>query len=899
MRSTAGPAIATLRRRATAPARTTPDVHPQLVHRLVRVQTALTRTANRLTLPTATAVAAVGLLVMCFGYYEGWVGLSVVPLIPSATVGLLLIIGPFAVLMTSARMQHTRTAVSAVVIYPLALYLSWFCSNPLLATRFDESLHVTTLSDILQRHALLTPNPMLPVSPDYPGLELCAAAVHWLTGVPLVAAQALTVALARVVLVLGLFWIGRRLGGSNRVGAILVLLYAASTQFWFFNAQFAYQTLALPLAVTAAALLIRAGDVTGRSRRTALAGAVVALGCVALTHHLTSWLSVGLLLVWGLVHLRAGERHRASTVLTGGVVGLLLVVAWSAVVGPLLYEYLAPTFAQARMQLLEMLHHSGGNRALFADNSGDPTPAWERYLMLGSVVLWTGSLALAGWQALRGTTLGRSPARVVPLVIALAYPGLLVARLSPTASTIAERASTFVMMLMSLVVAAWLVRLLVRREWLLPLVALAVVAVTLGGVLLGGGGDWNRVNGPYLAGAEQRSVDAQTIGIARWAQRYLPAGSRIGADVTLDRFIPDYAPVVPVTQVGGLANVTPIFMAHTVDPSVRAIIRRQHIGFLILDRRSIGHAARSGDLFEGSTGYGLTRLSGQQADKFDHAAGFVPVVRGPIEVYDVRDLWNGPDTFTDRPTTVLPGGWNGPAALAALAELVLFGLVLLLARWRGRGGLPGTPRVWLAAPIPALMAIGGIGVAAGFGSWTGPAVLGAGLLGGSVVLLRTQRRTTASRTPFGVVATSVTVVALTGACALSVVGAWQGLVGVAPRIGPPLSGTVAGRHAVRPAVCCGAPRHLPGRLLVARAGTPAVGPAAGPASTRAGRQSVRIAPHGRVAKASRPPARARRGSTGAPKQPRRRTQSHRGPRVHGHAHHPRRAHGRGRGRGHR
>ena len=58
-----------------------------------------------------------------------------------------------------------------------------------MATRFDETLHVTTLVDMVDQHRFFYPNTMLPVSPHYPGLEFATAGVHWLTGLPLIVCQ--------------------------------------------------------------------------------------------------------------------------------------------------------------------------------------------------------------------------------------------------------------------------------------------------------------------------------------------------------------------------------------------------------------------------------------------------------------------------------------------------------------------------------------------------------------------------------------------------------------------------------------------------------------------------------------------------------------------------------------
>jgi hypothetical protein len=66
--------------------------------------------------------------------------------------------------------------------------------------------------------------------------------------------------LARSVLVMALFTLVRCGTGSGTAGGLAVLLYAASPQFYFLEAQFSHQAVATALLVALACLLVRSFD---------------------------------------------------------------------------------------------------------------------------------------------------------------------------------------------------------------------------------------------------------------------------------------------------------------------------------------------------------------------------------------------------------------------------------------------------------------------------------------------------------------------------------------------------------------------------------------------------------------------------------------------------------------
>ncbi|WP_205472205.1 hypothetical protein [Nocardioides sp. SYSU D00038] len=749
---------------------------------------ALPGAVSRWPVATASLVGVVGLFVQVVGYALGWQQVDRWPIV-LWYVGFVVLVAPFAALLLApTRTDHQRLGGS--IAFVVLMYASWLLSNPVLSTRFDENLHVTTLVTMLGDGGFFAPNSMLPVSPHYPGLELATAGVHWLTGLPLFACQVFVVLVARLVFVLALFLLASRLGRSTRVGAAAVVLYAGSAQFYFFNAQFSYQTVAIAMLMAALYLLIRGFDSPEDRPWRPLLAAQVCLGALAITHHLTSWITLATL--WGLALLFwvGKERRRFRLTLVTAEIATVVAAAWTALIAPLLVSYLGPIFDSATTELLQALDGNGARQVGVATD-GSAAPTWEVAVMAASILVWCAMILPAGWRAWRGGTIGRTAGRYLPLLVAVLYPALQLARFSATAGEISDRASTFVTMAMAVVAAAWLAP---RIHRLGVLVVPGALVLVLGSTILGSGPDWQRVPGPYLAGAEQRSIDSRTVAVAEWAGRYLPTDSHVAADTTMSRFLPNFADVVPVTQPAGLANVTPLFISRTLGEEQLALIEDNEIDFVVVDERILGQAVRSGSYFEGSNDYGpdAMRLDEQQLRKFDGHPGIELALDGPVRVYDVRPLRGVPQTYADRQPPGLPGEWR-PWQVVVSGALLLLGLGL-------RGKLLDPRRfrardLWrLAVVLPITMVVGVLGVATGFPAPLGVAV--AVLVLGLVVGLTPPARPSPRTVTSGATVLWAVVIGAIGATAVAVavVTAYRGLLEPAP-LPPPLVGAVGAEDA--------------------------------------------------------------------------------------------------------
>ena len=475
--------------------------------------------------------------------------------------------------------QLSRAARNAAVVcLGVVTTVQWRVSDPLLFTGLDEQLHLRTLRDILLSHSLFQPHPQLAVSSRYPGLEAVTAVFHQL-GLPVMIAAVAVVLAARVALVLALCDAVEQLTGSPRAGGLAVAAYSVSAQFIFFNSQFAYQTLALPLALAAVAFIARARWVDNPGPL--FVGATVCLLAVAMTHHVTSFLTAAFLAVWTVAQRGRPARRR---VFYGAIIAAVTTTMWAIVQWSLLRAYLGPIADDMATQVT-----GGFHRTPFHDESGEVEPMWERLLMLYYAVVVTAvvsSLMLisarsilrrrrsgarrepaldagkkrksrnapTGFRLPVGLTayysvLRRSPQSdsqrweppLLLVLMAATIPILFAARVMPSWGALGDRVLTFLFLPLSALVADGAVRWSrglrpsndAQRNQLKLFRRLAVLLATgvfVGGHLMGSGPDWARLPGRYLVSADGRSMDAETLAAARWAVDGLPVGSRVAAD---------------------------------------------------------------------------------------------------------------------------------------------------------------------------------------------------------------------------------------------------------------------------------------------------------------------------------------------------------------------------------
>ncbi|NAZ83642.1 hypothetical protein GTR02_17660, partial [Kineococcus sp. R8] len=551
-------------------------------------------------------------------------------------LGLALVVAPAALVVAWPRVPAaTRTGIALAAV--LALQLSRTVLYP---TRFmfhDELLHANLLRIIGDSGRLFQTNPLLPITSYYPGLEVVTDGVRDLTGLGAHTSSVLVLLAARLVLGLGIVLVVTRLTRSPRAGAIAVVVYACNPQMLFFNSQFSYQTLALPLAVLTVALFLS----RDRTRRRGLVLPVLALAAVVVTHHVTAALLVLAFVVWFALELVV-RRSRPNEARALGVVtgtGIVLFGVMLTNPGNTLTSYLGSIVTSSSSDL-SSLFEGRQTKALFANTAGVGPAPWEQVLLIGALVVTVAAL-LPSLLAARAWFRARHTAAVLLVLVAVLYPVIPGGHVARATAEVGDRAAGFVFLGVAFVVAWWFARHAPTRRRA-GIFGAAATFTFLGGVVLGSGTVAAQLPGPFLVSADARSVDADNLAAADWQATALPPDSRIYADRVSGLLAAADGGQFTVRHISTEIDASRLILSPDFGDEDVRLIREAGIRYVVVDRRDAFGLPNQGVYIEsgefGSDGR-TTPVPAAALQKFDDVKGVDRIYdNGSISVYDVSEL---------------------------------------------------------------------------------------------------------------------------------------------------------------------------------------------------------------------------------------------------------------------
>ncbi|MEP6984316.1 MAG: hypothetical protein ABI970_01870 [Chloroflexota bacterium] len=585
-------------------------------------------------------------------------------------VSLLIIFVPIAYRLLSSSIAR-RERVGLVVVLGLALYLVKILHSPLDFTFYDEFLHWNTTNHIIQSGRLFTDNTISPVSSLYPGLEIITSAFANMSGLSVVESGIIILGIGRIALMLGLYLFYERITTSAQIGGVAAILYAANSNFIFFDSQFSYESLSLPIALT---LLFWVAYANRKPLRNFVQHILLMLPLIAaltITHHLTSYVIVGILALWAVVAFF--KNRKSGDWLHLGVIALItfaIVFGWSKYVGNTTNAYLEPVIRNGVNEFSGLIMDENHGRELFRGSNGQVSPLWERVVGIGAVVLILVILPfglfeivrspfqqsflgkrinrlryglLQSWQRYRNNALAFTLA-----IMVLLYPLMQGFRLTSSGWEIANRSSEFLFWAIAFVLTIGFFSLkgipFIRPIWKVAFVVCASV-IFLGGTI-SGWPPWARLPGTYLVSADTRSIEPEGISAAKWAGDYLSPNSRISADRINTLLLAVYGNLRPVTHLADDTYLSSVFFAPVIGNNERELMSRVDLKYIFVDRRLSTSLPLVGVYFEGgepNDNEYTEPIPLASLEKFDHVANVDEVFNdGTISIYDVSRLHVNP-----------------------------------------------------------------------------------------------------------------------------------------------------------------------------------------------------------------------------------------------------------------
>lgn len=527
-------------------------------------------------------------------------------------LGFALVLLPVAI--AGGRAPGRWSAATLLVTYGAVTMLPKYLMSPNGPVFFDEFGHIRHANDIVASGHVNVASAYLPILRVYPGLEVLTAWLHNMTGVSTWHVGQAIVLVAHCGVLLIVRWIARMAGLGDRAAFFAAIVYSLNPSFMYFDTQYAYESLGVPLCFAAIALAF--AIMRTRTVRAGLfffVAALAAVGACIVTHHVSAAVMVVMLELVSVITPVAGRRSLTPIARWGapvvaflGVIGLAL---WVTFVAPTTLDYITPHVRGGVRGVVEIFtgHTSttttgSARHQLF---SGSGVPAYEKVFAYVAPAL--AGLAVLGAliQAVRDRRDSRRIVLVTPfIVLAGLYFVSLPLALTVDGGEAAHRAWGYGYLGIAICAAyaapfwtrLWVLR--ARLGW--PIVGMVALLIAGVGNVAAGENVLYRFPGPYQFGTDTRSQSPELHRLATWVRANLPQGAKVVTDrytgevitseTTLNVPNPDESRAYGLYREGDNAS-----------PSLRAFLAQHDFRYWILDTRIITELPQ-GKFFEGYKG---------------------------------------------------------------------------------------------------------------------------------------------------------------------------------------------------------------------------------------------------------------------------------------------------------
>jgi hypothetical protein len=583
--------------------------------------------------PLVALCAGVGLLVCSLANALSRAALE--PPILLYWLGILILVVPIFYRLTSWD-ASTGERFALVCLLGLGLYLVKVVHDVPQFTFFDELIHSYNAQQAAEHHRLFTANPILEATPSYPGFSGATTALMSITGLSVYPAGLILVGVARLVLVASLFLVFLRVSGSGRIAGLGVAIYAGNFNFIFWGAQYAYESLALPLLVLALMVLAeREASDTSRWREWGVP-MLLATAAIVVTHHLTSYALAGVLAALALAYWYVHRTWKAPNPWPFAVLVIALAVAWLVVVASSTLGYLTPVLSNAVEAITHTIAGESPPRGVFESSSSTipPTPFPARAVALLALAALAIGLPFGLREFWRRDR--RKPFAIIFALGSLGFFGTLALRLTPPAWETGNRASEFLFIGLAFILAG--AALAALRRWAdwrgaRPLIAGSIALVVVGGAI--SGWPWDaQLSQPMRVAADGRTIVSPPLGMAEWADERIRDG-RFAAGIADAGLL--LSPGNKVAIAGTNPDIEDIIDGESLEGWELPLLRENNLRYLVADRRAVNDDTLRGYFFARPGSPTAEREPKSVIAKFNDVPGAARIyTNGSITVFDLE-----------------------------------------------------------------------------------------------------------------------------------------------------------------------------------------------------------------------------------------------------------------------
>lgn len=526
--------------------------------------------------------------------------------------------------------------LALVCLLGLSLYAVKVLRDAPLFTFSDELIHAFNANQIGDHQHLFEANSILKVTPYYPGLEGATSALMTMTGLSSYTAGMLVVGAARLTLVGALFLLFLRVGGSARIAGLAAAIYTCNFNFLFWGAQYSYESLALPLLVVIMMALAEREAVRREDLRAWAVPIVIAIVAVMVTHHLTSYATIGVLLALTVAYWYVKRTWDPPNPWRFGLLAGLLAAAWLLIVASSTIGYLSPVLSGALDSIVNTFSGEEPPRQLFQKGSSavGATPFAARALAILAILALLVALPFGLREVWRRHR--TQPFALIFVVAAIAFFATLALRLAPPAWETGNRAGEFLFIGLAFVLA-YACFAATRRWSSRPRLARGAVAAVISLVLIGNaisGWPWDmQLSRPLRVSANGGTIVSPPLAVAEWAAHDVVKGRFAAqtADANLLLLKGDKAVLT-----GPYPDVEDVLEEPELGDWQLPLLRRHKLRYVVSDLRPAatdglrGYYFPTDDSDEG-------RLPREVTAKFNRVPGVARIyTNGPITVFDLK-----------------------------------------------------------------------------------------------------------------------------------------------------------------------------------------------------------------------------------------------------------------------